>query len=66
MATKANREDTIIKPSVLRQWQPKPIEKGLYSNHQFSGNGSQSNREDTIIKPSVLRQWQPKPIEKSL
>jgi len=29
MAAKANRKNTIIKPSVLRQWQPKPIEKSL-------------------------------------
>jgi len=27
MAAKANREVTAIKPSVLWQWQPKPIEK---------------------------------------
>jgi len=27
MAAKANREVTEIKPSVLRQWQPKTIEK---------------------------------------
>ena len=29
MATKTNREDTIIKPSVIWQWQPKPIEDSL-------------------------------------
>ena len=29
MAATANREDTIIKQSVLWQWQPQPIEKTL-------------------------------------
>jgi hypothetical protein len=29
MAALGNREVTIIKPSVLRQWQQKPIEKSL-------------------------------------
>ena len=66
MATKANRKVTIIKPSVLWQWQPKPIESHYNQTISSEAMATKANRKFTIIKPSVLWQWQPKPVEKSL
>jgi len=64
IAAKANREDTVIKPSVLRQWQPQPIE--IHYNQIISTRAmaTKANREVNIIKPSILKHWQPKPTEK--
>jgi len=62
MAVKANREVTVINLSVLRQWQPKPIEKSQNKTISSLAMTAQANREVTVIKPSVLWQWQPKPI----